>query len=146
MWKAVFTHLLRILYAAGGDTIQELSLHPCRACGYARDRVDALALVNTALHAEFALACALDECMAATARAGVVRIAVAARIAVTVCIASVARIAITACLAVLARASMLLVYFSGLLVCRALPLRKIVFCAQRPEGSHQHQNQSSSTC
>ncbi len=25
VWKAVFTHLLRILYAAGGDTIQELN-------------------------------------------------------------------------------------------------------------------------
>ncbi len=25
VWKAVFTHLLRILYAAGGDLIQELN-------------------------------------------------------------------------------------------------------------------------
>lgn len=25
VWKAVFTHLLRILYAAGGDVIQELN-------------------------------------------------------------------------------------------------------------------------
>jgi hypothetical protein len=25
VWKATFTHLLRILYAAGGDTLQELN-------------------------------------------------------------------------------------------------------------------------
>lgn len=25
VWKAVFTHLLRILYAAGGDAIQKLN-------------------------------------------------------------------------------------------------------------------------
>ncbi len=80
------------------------------------------------LHAEFALACALDERMAATARA------VTAHIAVAVHIAVAARIAVAACLAacltVLARAFALLAYFSGLLVCRALPLRKTAFWAQ----------------
>ncbi len=89
-----------------------------------------LALANTALHAEFALACVLDKCMPATARAGV------ARIAVTACIAVVVRIAIVACLAVLVHAFTLLVYFSGVLVCRVLHLRKAVFCTQWPEGSH----------
>ncbi len=85
--------------------------------------------MNTALHVKFALACTLDERIAATARAGVACIAVG-------CIASVTRIAIVACLAVLAYASALLVYFSGLLVCLALHLRKAAFCAQQPEGSH----------
>ncbi len=98
-----------------------------------------LALADTALHAEFALACALDERMAATARAVTVHIAVTARIAVVAHVASVAHIAIIARLAVLARAFALLAYFSGPLLCRALHLRKAAFCAQRPEGSHQRE-------
>ncbi len=98
--------------------------------------------MNTALHAKFALACTLDERMAATARSGVaiavaVSIADAARIAVAAYIASVARIAIIACLAVLVHAFALLVYFSGVLVHRALHLRNAAFYAQRPEGWHQ---------
>ncbi len=86
--------------------------------------------MNTVPHAKFALAGVLDERMAATARTGVVRVTVVACIAVVGCVASVTR------LAILVRTFTLLVYFSGELVCRVLHLRKAVFCAQQPEGSH----------
>ncbi len=81
-----------------------------------------LALVDTALHAKFALTCMLDECMAATARAavaciiGVAHTTVAVHVAVVEHITSIACIAIVACLAILTHAFALLVYFTGVLV------------------------------
>ncbi len=74
--------------------------------------------------------------MAATARASVVCITGVAHATVVACIAvvkhiaSIACIAIITCLAVLAYTFALLVYFSGVLVCRMLHLRKAAFCAQ----------------